>query len=114
MSDIPNVLNLDFITIIGYLYGADFLLGIMLNILTIFVCNGKDLSKKNSFFILSCFSFTNIIMLCTVALPLFLNSLLNSLLEYQSLIWCKLSLFFYCFSFQFSSWIIVIFCCCLI
>lgn len=104
----PTIVNSYFVTIVGYLYGFDFLIGASSNLFGVWIIlNSKELRNKTYFLILSCFFLANVLVACSVSLPAFLNTVLKSDLEFDSLIWCKMSLFLYAFSMQFSSWIIV-------
>lgn len=87
-------------------FGIEFLIGLVLNAFTISVCLRKSLRKTPSFIISGFIGLSSIILLAMTALPTFLDQII--LYSFKSnLIWCKLSLFFQIFSYNWAGWLLV-------
>ena len=91
---------------INYLYGVEFMIGIILNPLTILICCRKSLRKTPSFVITAFIALVNTILLSTTALPSFFGHFLSSSLN-SNLVWCKLSLYFGIVTSNWIAWLLV-------
>lgn len=89
--------------VLNYLFGCEFFVGLMLNSLLIIVCLQRSLRSKPTFIITTFIGFANIIILSMNSLPNFTGSGLS----FVNLAWCKLSLFFQIFSYNWGSWLLV-------
>lgn len=87
-------------------FGIEFLIGVVLNALTIAVCLRKSLRKTPSFIISGFIGLSSIILLAMTALPTFLDQITPYSFK-ANLIWCKLSLFFQIFSYNWAGWLLV-------
>lgn len=95
-------------TIINYLYGVEFIIGTILNTLTlIVVCARKSLRNASSFVFVGFIAAANLIIMFTNAMPKFVQELASSDWNSSNLPWCKVSLFFQIFSFNWSAWLLV-------
>ena len=91
---------------INYLYGAQFMIGIILNPLTILICCRKPLRKTPSFVVTAFIALLNTVLLITTALPSFIGHFLTYSLN-SNLAWCKLSLYFGIVTSNWIAWLLV-------
>lgn len=106
-SSLPQI-NSNQTSILNYLYGAEFIIGTILNTLTlIVVCSRKSLRNASSFVFVAFIAAANLIIMLTNAMPNFVQELTSSDWNSNSLAWCKVSLFFQIFSFNWSAWLLV-------
>ena len=93
-------------TVTNYLYGVEFMIGIILNPLTILICCRKSLRKTPSFVVTTFIALLNSVLLLTTALPSFIGQFLSSPLN-SNLYWCKLSLYFGIVTSNWDAWLLV-------
>ena len=104
-KNISNPINSSPSTIISYLFGCEFLIGVILNSITIIVCVKSPLLKKPSFVITSFLALANILLLCLTAFEKFVQFIIPSLVN--NLVWCKTNLFFEVFCYNWCAWLLV-------
>lgn len=93
--------------IYNYIKGAEFIVGLILNCLTIFVCVLSQQLRQTPCFIIAIFiSVSNIIILSTTSLPDFVDQLTTLSFD-SNLAWCKMSYFFEMFSYNWAAWLLV-------
>ena len=90
----------------NYLFGCEFFIGVILNSFTKVICLRNSLIKKPSFIITAFIGLANIILLTFTAFGKFMLNIYPKAQNYN-LAWCKISLFFEIFTYNWCAWLLV-------
>lgn len=94
-----------FNSVMNYLFGCEFFIGVVLNSFTIIICLRSSLIKKPSFIITAFIGLANIILLSFRGFGKFIENIYPN--AQSNLAWCKISLFSEVFSYNWSGWLLV-------
>lgn len=94
-------------SVFNIFYGAEFIVGTILNALTIIVCMRNSLRKIPSFVIVTSIAIANLLILNLAIMPSFIEPLTGINWGWSNLVWCKFELFFNVFTYNLSGWLLV-------